>query len=168
MYDENSMKKHIFWLKARRIFFIILFTAIGSAIGAIISSYFIDILLFTKGLAIVVVAITTSLFLSIALLITANTGKEVADGYWKIAVYKKLAIISKKLDNLEKINDFLNPSEVKKEQVEKKEKIVSTSETEKEKTPPEEDKVEELPNEEISSLSTSNENEDETLSNENN
>ena len=27
--------------------------------------------------------------------------KEVEDGYWKIAVYKKLAIISKKLDNLE-------------------------------------------------------------------
>lgn len=166
MYDENSMKKHIFWLKARRIFFIILFTAIGSAIGAIISSYFIDILLFTKGLAIVVVAITTSLFLSIALLITANTGKEVADGYWKIAVYKKLAIISKKLDNLEKINEFLNPSEVKKEQVEKKEKIVSSSETEKEKSP-EESKAEELPSEEISSPSISNENEDETLSNEN-
>ena len=164
MYDENSMKKHIFWLKARRIFFIILFTAIGSAIGAIISSYFIDILLFTKGLAIVVVAITTSLFLSIALLITANTGKEVADGYWKIAVYKKLAIISKKLDNLEKINEFLNPSEVKKEQVEKKEKSVSTTETEKS---PEESKAEELPSEEISSPSTSDKNEDETLSDEN-
>ena len=164
MYDENSMKKHIFWLKARRIFFIILFTAIGSAIGAIISSYFIDILLFTKGLAIVVVAITTSLFLSIALLITANTGKEVADGYWKIAVYKKIAIISKKLDNLEKINEFLNPSEVKKEQVEKKEKSVSTTETEKS---PEESKAEELPSEEISSPSTSDKNEDETLSDEN-
>ena len=123
MYDENSMKKQIFWLKARRIFFIILFTAIGSSVGAIISSYFIDILLFTKSLAIIVVAITTSLFLSIALLITANTGKEVADGYWKIAVYKKLAIISKKLDNLEKINEYLNPSEPKKENSEKHEKI---------------------------------------------
>lgn len=121
MYDESSMKSHIFWIRFKRIFSIIFFTALGSALGAIISSYIIDVLLFPKFLSPIIVVISSLLFLGIANLMTANTGKEIQDAYWKIAVYKKLAIISKKLDNLEKlenlekINNFLNPNEEKVE-----------------------------------------------------
>lgn len=119
MYDENSMKSHIFWIKFKRVFCIIFFTAIGSALGAVISSYVVDVLLFPKFWSPIIVVISSLLFLAIANLMTANTGKEVQDSYWKIAVYKKLAIISKKLDNLEKlenlekINSILNPNEEK-------------------------------------------------------
>lgn len=101
MYDENSMKSHIFWIKFRRVFILILFTIIGTTLGVIISDYIVNILLFPAILRIVIVVISAVLFLGMALIFTANTGKEIEDGYWKIAVYKKLAIISKKLDNLD-------------------------------------------------------------------
>lgn len=145
MYDENSMKSHIFWIKFRRVFCIILFTAMGSALGAFISSYVVDVLLFPKFWSPIIVVISSILFLSIANIMTANTGKEVQDGYWKIAVYKKLVIISKKLDNLdklenlEKINTILNPNEEKtetkkvikknKEENEQNDSLEKTSET---------------------------------------
>lgn len=131
MYDESSMKSHIFWIKFKRVFSIIFFTALGSALGAIISSYIIDVLLFPKFLSPIIVVISSLLFLGFANLMTANTGKEVQDAYWKIAVYKKLAIISKKLDNLEKlenlekINNFLNPTEEKHDVI--KTKVVKES-----------------------------------------
>lgn len=137
MYDENSMKSHIFWIKFKRVFCIIFFTAIGSALGAVISSYVVDVLLFPKFWSPIIVVISSLLFLAIANLMTANTGKEVQDSYWKIAVYKKLAIISKKLDNLEKleklenlekINNILNPNEDKAENT--KSKSVKDSEKE--------------------------------------
>lgn len=101
MYDENSMKSHIFWIKFKRVFLLILFTIIGTSLGVIISDYIVNILLFPAFLRIIIVAILAVLFLAFALLITANTGKEVQDSYWKIAVYKKLVVISKKLDNLD-------------------------------------------------------------------
>ena len=101
MYDENSMKSHIFWIKFKRVFLLILFTIIGTSLGVVISDYIVNILLFPAFLRIIIVAISAVLFLAFALLITANTGKEVQDSYWKIAVYKKLVVISKKLDNLD-------------------------------------------------------------------
>ena len=101
MYDENSMKSHIFWIKFKRIFLLLVLTTIGTALGVVVSDYVVNILLFPEVLRIIIVVVSAVLFLSIALLLTANTGKEIADGYWKIAVYKKLAVISKKLDNLE-------------------------------------------------------------------
>ena len=39
--------------------------------------------------------------LSISLLSTSNTSREVNDGYWKVAVLRKLTLISKKLDALD-------------------------------------------------------------------
>ena len=101
MYDENSMKSHIFWIKFKRVFLLLFFTIIGTSLGVVISDYIVNILLFPAFLRIIIVAISAVLFLAFALLITANTGKEVQDSYWKIAVYKKLVVISKKLDNLE-------------------------------------------------------------------
>ena len=101
MYDENSMKSHIFWIKFKRVFLLILFTIIGTSLGVVISDYIVNILLFPAFLRIIIVAISAVLFLAFALLITANTGKEIQDSYWKIAVYKKLVVISKKLDNLD-------------------------------------------------------------------
>ena len=101
MYDENSMKSHIFWIKCRRIFLLLALTIIGTAVGVVVSDYVVNILMFNSNLRIIIVSVSAAIFLAIALLLTANTGKEIEDGYWKIAVYKKLAIISKKLDNLE-------------------------------------------------------------------
>lgn len=101
MYDENSMKNHIFWIKFKRVFLLIFFTIIGTSLGVIISDYIVNILLFPAFLRIIIVVVSAVLFLAFALLITANTGKEVQDSYWKIAVYKKLVVISKKLDNLD-------------------------------------------------------------------
>ncbi len=148
MYDESSMKSHIFWIKFKRVFSIIFFTALGSALGAIISSYIIDVLLFPKFLSPIIVVISSLLFLGFANLMTANTGKEVQDAYWKIAVYKKLAIISKKLDNLEKlenlekINNILNPDDEKNTTS----KIKKIKETEKEQN------TSEMPHESSSTL----------------
>jgi len=104
MYDENSMKSHMFWIKFRRIFLLLVLTFIGTAIGVVISDYVVNILMFHQNFRIIIVSASALIFLSIAMLLTANTGKEIEDGYWKIAVYKKLAIISKKLDNLESNN----------------------------------------------------------------
>lgn len=101
MYDENSMKNHIFWIKFKRVFLLIFFTIIGTSLGVVISDYIVNILLFPSFLRIIIVVVSAVLFLAFALLMTANTGKEIQDSYWKIAVYKKLAIISKKLDNLD-------------------------------------------------------------------
>lgn len=101
MYDENSMKSHIFWIKFKRVFLLIFFTIIGTSLGVVISDYIVNILLFPSTLRIIIVVASAVLFLALALLLTANTGKEIEDSYWKIAVYKKLVVISKKLDNLE-------------------------------------------------------------------
>lgn len=111
MYNEDSFKSHLFWIQIKRIFFMIVFSIMGSVIGVLISSYLVDILLFNKIYRIIIVTISTLIFFAISLLVTANTGKEVQDGYWKIAVLRKLTLISKKLDsleNLDKLETFLN------------------------------------------------------------
>lgn len=101
MYNENSFKNYIFWIKVKRIFFMIVFSIVGCIIGIIASDYVVNILNFDSMFRTLIVGISTLLFFSISLLITSNTGKEVQDGYWKIAVLRKLTVISKKLDNLD-------------------------------------------------------------------
>ena len=117
MYDENSMKSHIFWIKDRRVFLLIFLTAIGTGLGIIISDYIVNILLFSSILRPIIIISSAVIFLLMALLLTSQTGKEIEDGYWKIAVYKKLAIISKKLDALEKVD---NSESLKSENISKK------------------------------------------------
>lgn len=101
MYDENTFKNYIFWLKVKRVFFMIVFSIIGAFIGLAISELVVNILLFDGYLKPIIITISTLLFFAISLLVTAGTGKEVQDGYWKIAVLRKLTVISKKLDNVQ-------------------------------------------------------------------
>ena len=106
MYDEDSYRNEIFWIKAKRTFLIILFAIIGCSLGVLISQYFVDILLFKLSKSLIII-FSTLIFISKSLLLTANTGRDIQDGYWKIAVLRKLTLISKKLDTLENL-DRLN------------------------------------------------------------
>ncbi len=101
MYDENTFKNYIFWIKVKRVFFMVVFSIIGAAIGVALSELIVNILRFDTYLRPVIITISTLLFFAISLLVTAGTGKEVQDGYWKIAVLRKLTVISKKLDNVQ-------------------------------------------------------------------
>ena len=100
MYDENSFKNYIFWLQVRRVFLMILFSIIGCALGVVLSQFLTDVLLMNVS-KVLVIAISTILFFAISVLLTVGTGKEIQDGYWKMAVLRKLTVISKKLDNLD-------------------------------------------------------------------
>lgn len=104
MYSEDSFKNYIFWLKVRRVFFMLIFSIVGALIGMAISELVVNVLLFNAFFRIIIITVSTLLFFSISLLITANTGREVQDGYWKIAVLRKLTVISKKLDILEDLD----------------------------------------------------------------
>ena len=111
MYDENSFKRFLIFVRIKRIFLLILFSILGAAIGVLISSYLVDVLLFATQFRTIIITVSTLLFFLIALLLTSNTTKTVQDGYWKIAVLRKLTLISKKLDNLdnlEYLDNFLN------------------------------------------------------------
>ena len=96
MYDENTFKNYIFWIKVKRIFLMAVFSIIGAFIGVAISQLVVNILLFDPIFRVMIITISTLLFFAISLLITTNTGKEVQDGYWKIAVLRKLTVISNK------------------------------------------------------------------------
>lgn len=109
MYSENSFKNYIFWIKVKRAFLMLIFSIVGALIGVALSELIVNILLFDQSFRVVITAASTLLFFGISLLITANTGKEVQDGYWKIAVLRKLTVISKKLDALENL-DTSNPN----------------------------------------------------------
>ena len=103
MYDENSFKNYIFWLQVRRIFLMLLFSIIGCALGVVLSQFLTDVLLYEVSKPLVI-AISTILSFAISILLTVGTGKEIQEGYWKMAVLRKLTVISKKLDNLENSN----------------------------------------------------------------
>ena len=120
MYDENSYKNLIFWIKVKRVFLLIIFTILGTSIGVVASSHLIDILMFHPILRPVIIIVSAILFLLVALLLTANTAKTIQDGYWKIAVLRKLTLISKKLDSLENLENLdslknLNKTKIKNE-----------------------------------------------------
>lgn len=100
MYSENSYKNYIFWLKVKQIFVMILLSVIGCVIGRFIGQYLVEVLLFDVTNLYISVTVSTLLFFSIAALITSGTSKEVQEAYWRIAVLRKLTVISKKLDVL--------------------------------------------------------------------
>lgn len=117
MYDENSFKNYIFWLQVKRVFLMIVFSVVGAFIGILLSQFLIDVLLILDAsYKVVFITVSTLLFFGISLLLTAGTGKEVQEGYWKMAVLRKLTVISKKLDYLENLEDS---SKEKKEIVKK-------------------------------------------------
>lgn len=122
MYNEDSFKNHLFWIKVKRLFFMIVFSIVGCILGIIISSFIIDVLLFSQTYRIIIITCSTLLFFAISLLVTANTGKELQDGYWKIATLRKLTLISKKLDsleNLDKLEELLSSFNEKQEATKK-------------------------------------------------
>ena len=116
MYDENTFKNYIFWLKVKRVFFMIVFSVLGAFVGVAISELIVNILKFEVYLRPTIITISTLLFFVISLLVTAGTGKEVQDGYWKIAVLRKLTVISKKLDNVQ-ITPSSNNSSARSEEI---------------------------------------------------
>ena len=100
MYSENSYKNYIFWLKVKQIFIMILLSVIGCVIGRLIGQYLVEVLLFDIKNLYISVTVSTLIFFSIAALATSGTAKEVQEAYWRIAVLRKLTVISKKLDVL--------------------------------------------------------------------
>jgi hypothetical protein len=104
MYSEKTFKNYIFWLQVRRLFLIIIFSCIGAALGAGISALLQNILNISQY-RYIIVTVSTVIFFIISLLLTATTGKEVQDGYWKIAMLRKLTVIQK---NLELNNELLS------------------------------------------------------------
>ena len=104
MYSEDSFKNYIFWIQVKRVFLMIVFSIIGALIGITLSDFVINVMLFETFYRIIIITISTLVFFAISLLITANIGKEVQEAYWKIAVLRKLTVISKKLDFLENLD----------------------------------------------------------------
>lgn len=104
MYNENSFLNYISGLKVRRVFFMVVFSIIGALVGVLLSDFIVDVLMFGTFFRIVIIVISTLLFFAISLLLTINTAKDIQEGYWKVALLRKLTVISKKLDSLENLN----------------------------------------------------------------
>ena len=104
MYNENSFLSYISGLKVRRVFFMVVFSIIGALVGVLLSDFIVDVLMFGAFFRIVIIVISTLLFFAISLLLTINTAKDIQEGYWKVALLRKLTVISKKLDSLENLN----------------------------------------------------------------
>lgn len=120
MYSENSYKNYIFWLRVKQVFLMILFSIIGCVIGRLIGQYLVEILLFDIKSLYMSVTVSTLLFFVIAALMTSGTSKEVQEAYWKIAVLRKLTVISKKLDSLpvdtkENVKKIVDDSNIKED-----------------------------------------------------
>lgn len=109
MYNEKSFKNHIFWMKVKRVFLILVFAAAGALAGVMISDVVINVLFLNILYRTPIIIIATLLMISLALLLTAGTGKDVQDAYWKMALLRKVIVISKKLDNVSVVaNDELD------------------------------------------------------------
>lgn len=109
MYNEKSFKSHIFWMKVKRVFLILVFAMAGALAGVLISDLVINVLFFNLLYRTPIIIVSTLLMISLALLLTAGTGKAVQDAYWKMALLRKVIVISKKLDNVSVVaNDELD------------------------------------------------------------
>lgn len=104
MYNENSFLSYISGLKVRRVFFMIVFSIIGALVGVLLSDFIVDVLMFGAFFRILIIVISTLLFFAMSLLFTINTAKDIQEGYWKVALLRKLTVISKKLDSLDSLN----------------------------------------------------------------
>lgn len=107
MYSEKTFKNYIFWTQVKRIVIIIILSCLGSAIGILIGKILESTMKLTSFNNIIIIVSTTVFFL-LSLLLTVGTGKQVQDGYWKIAVLRKLTVIQK---NLELNNELLKSSD---------------------------------------------------------
>ncbi len=105
MYDEKTFNNYIFWLKVKRIVLVILFSIAGAIAGIVISDFIVNILNSDAKYRILIIIVSTLIFFAMSLLCTTGTGEKVQEGYWKMAMLRKLTIISKKLDILVDEND---------------------------------------------------------------
>ena len=105
MYDEKTFNDYIFWLKVKRIVLVILFSIAGAVAGIVISDFIVNILGSNAKYRILITVVSTLIFFAMSLLCTTGTGEKVQEGYWKMAMLRKLTIISKKLDILVDEND---------------------------------------------------------------
>ncbi len=97
MYSEKTFKNYIFWIQVKRVVIILLLSCVGAALGVLISELCESI---TKSNAfnVLIIAGSTVVMFLFSLLLTTGTGKEVQDGYWKIAVLRKLTTIQKLIE----------------------------------------------------------------------
>lgn len=105
MYNENSFISYINGLKIKKVMLMIFFSVAGAIIGVFLSDLIINVLLFSSIPLVAIITLSTLLFFGISLLLTSNINKNIQDSYWKIAVLRKLTVISKKLDNLEDLDN---------------------------------------------------------------
>lgn len=108
MYDEDSFNKHIAWMKFKRVFLLLFFSVLGCIIGIAVSFYLIELVMLPSFVRIPIIAGSTLLLFFLSLISTAKITTEIQDGYWKIAVLRKLTLISKKLDSLESVGKLEN------------------------------------------------------------
>lgn len=97
MYSEKTFKNYIFWIQVKRVVLIILLSCIGAGIGIGIGAVLKGTVNITDYNSLII-AVSTIIFFLLSLIITAGTGKEVQDGYWKIALLRKLTAIQKTLE----------------------------------------------------------------------
>jgi hypothetical protein len=102
MYSEKTFKNYIFWIQVKRVVLIIVLSCIGSALGALIGSILKNTIQVSTYNTLIIIVLTL-IFFAFSLLLTSGTGKEVQDGYWKIALLRKLTAIQKDI----KINNEL-------------------------------------------------------------
>ena len=97
MYSEKTFKNYIFWVQVKRVFIMIVLTIIGATLGILIGKILESTVKVTAFNNMIIV-VSTIIFFLISLLLTIGTGKQVQDGYWKIAVLRKLTAIQKSLE----------------------------------------------------------------------
>ena len=97
MYSEKTFKNYIFWIQVKRVVLIILLSCIGAGIGIGIGAVLKGTVNITEYNTIIII-VSTIIFFLLSLVITAGTGKDVQDGYWKIALLRKLTAIQKTLE----------------------------------------------------------------------
>ncbi len=114
MYSEKTFNNYIFWTKVRRVFLILLFSIIGCLLGVFVASI-INTITTNDSYRIIIIALSTLVFFALSLILTIGTAREVQDAYWKMAVLRKLTVISKKLNTLGTISNVKNTSVAKVE-----------------------------------------------------
>lgn len=97
MYSEKKFKNYIFWLQVKKVFIIIVLSCLGAALGVLIGKILESAAQITSFSNLIII-VSTIIFFLISLLLTTGTAKQVQDGYWKIAVLRKLTVIQKGLE----------------------------------------------------------------------
>ena len=97
MYSEKTFKNYIFWVQVKRAVIIIVLSCLGAALGVLIGKLLESLMQITSFNNVIIIVSTITFFL-LSLLLTVGTGEKVQEGYWKIAVLRKLTVIQKDLE----------------------------------------------------------------------